>query len=484
VDVIQSVLYTCTLWQHVKFNNCTYTSRWEIAPHSMPHTVCAHAGCTSFARASQRTCAKHSASVLCQQNGCANNARKRGRCDRHASRCSHSGCSANIVRHNLCIRHGAYGMCSRGCGTSLSRGAATCKDPACADATTTWPASSVVPLAILYDFETMASDGDHCSMFARLPPTSKCPQFEHTAHLQLPVGVQVVAAGLLSRAAWLTHVTFPDGFRRAKGAVFAGCVNLVAVRFPASISSVGSHLFSDCVNLQTVIIPSDANLKELPDRIFAHCSSLSTFVFPHALRHIGEGAFENSGMTTVLLPPLLRSCHNSAFADCSRLQTLHIGAYCKIIPTPPMMVPASTALTVEQVNQPVASQLTHLNGALYTIPAIGPASYTLPVRIVEMGPFVFARRAWLTDICLNEIVYISNGAFHHCVNLKAAILPRILTVCMGAFEGCTALSTLELNAAVHHIGERAFANCKNLHPPVISPSASVHSSAFVRDSLL
>lgn len=69
------------------------------------------------------------------------------------------------------------------------------------------------------------------------------------------------------------------------------------VSFADEIEIIEASLFRGCTELNQVLLPK--NLKEIKEYAFADTISLKNIDFPRALRIIGDGAFEKSGLTSL-----------------------------------------------------------------------------------------------------------------------------------------------------------------------------------------
>ena len=99
--------------------------------HGAKVKLCSSDGCTNIA-VKGGVCIRHGAKVkLCSSEGCTNMAKKRGVCQRHGAmttkkKCSREGCTNFVQNGGVCIRHGASWSkkkCSReGCTNQAKRG--------------------------------------------------------------------------------------------------------------------------------------------------------------------------------------------------------------------------------------------------------------------------------------------------------------------------------------------------------------------------
>lgn len=110
--------------------------------------------------------------------------------------------------------------------------------------------------------------------------------------------------------------------------------------------------------------------------------------------------------------------------------------------------------------------------------------------VSAVGLYAFSGDEKVTSVsCQNasRMEKISAYAFENCVNLKNVTLaPSINTIGIGAFEGCTSLTSFNwLNAAVQIIPTQAFYGCTSLHEIEIPQTVtSIQPFAFAECSSL
>ena len=94
----------------------------------------------------------------------------------------------------------------------------------------------------------------------------------------LGLPVRKIADGAFTGQSGLRSVTLPANLREIGDRAFAWCTSLTRVAFAGpGVASVGEFCFSNCVSLTTVDFP--ASLEYLAPNVFALCDSLSTVGF-------------------------------------------------------------------------------------------------------------------------------------------------------------------------------------------------------------
>lgn len=128
---------------------------------------------------------------------------------------------------------------------------------------------------------------------------------------------------------------------------FAGCAMLTKIEFPdylgdllyayigyifTTIPALGAHAFEDCVLLTEVTFKAnDAGSIVFGESLFKGCVMLNTVNLPENVTEISAGMFENSGISTLVLPASVKAIGARAFAGCKQLTTLTIPAAVEVV---------------------------------------------------------------------------------------------------------------------------------------------------------
>ena len=95
---------------------------------------------------------------------------------------------------------------------------------------------------------------------------------------------------------------------------FAGYENVKTVRL-SNTDSLQTKAFMGCSSLTSLI--ADSTLIDLQSEVFCN-TQLKTFNFSH-ITHIGDGAFSNTKLSTIVLPKTVASIGDDAFSGCNGL---------------------------------------------------------------------------------------------------------------------------------------------------------------------
>ena len=175
----------------------------------------------------------------------------------------------------------------------------------------------------------------------------------------------------------------------------------------------------------TLVIP--AGVTEIAREVFWGCTSLTQVSFPASLTKIGEYAFSGcAGLTQVNFSAALIQIGSYAFSGCAGLTSLNL--------------PAS----LETLNDWAFYGCTEITGTVAM-----PAS----LKTINMHAFYNCNKVDAFDFShCTQLTAIGGMAFFRCTKITAMNLPASLeTISASAFDGCTALATLTVDAASTHL---------------------------------
>ena len=210
---------------------------------------------------------------------------------------------------------------------------------------------------------------------------------------------------------------------------------------------------------------------------------------------IADSAFYAcKNLTSVVVPPCIKSSGKDAFLGCSSLQKLivsDLSAWCAISFSNKYSNPLyyakhlfsdeNTEITdlVIPDGVPNIEPYTFVKGLFYTI--------SIPGSVSEVRSNSFYKCTSLTTIKLAKGVNkIRTNAFYGCIALSSVTMPEGMTrIGTSAFYQCTALETIELPSSISEIGNTAFKLCSNLRQVTasnLSPKAfGTESFASIAD---
>ncbi len=252
--------------------------------------------------------------------------------------------------------------------------------------------------------------------------------------------------------------------------------NIESVVISEGITSVGKFAFRNYPNLAVVTLPS--TVKEIRERAFEYCSSLTILKLSQNLTNIGENAFAYSGLPSIVIPDSVQTIERQAFMSCASLESVVLGKgltafgervfqECKALTS--VEFRCTKLESIGNYAFKDCTSLSDINGTIGSVSVIGRDA--------------FQNCTALTDSSFNAfkgLININDGAFMGCTSLVNITLPDSLTtIGNSAFSGCEGLETVTGGNNVVTIGGDAFRSCCKLKSFAFGDMlTSIGTSAF------
>ncbi len=327
-------------------------------------------------------------------------------------------------------------------------------------------------------------------------------------NIYLPNSVIVIDDGAFSVCGGLTSLTIPDSVTTIGVNAFNSCVGLTSVTIGNSVKTIGSSAFSSCSALSgSLTIPN--SVTSIGHGAFSGCTALDTLYFNAAsCADFNYGPFSNLNISTIIFGDSVEripsyfawglakiscvtigrsvtSIGNSAFKDCTALDTLYFNAVsCADFNSTGSLHPfynlnistINFGNDVERIPAYFADGLTKLSSITIgnSVNTIGfsafldcsglSGSLTIPNSVTCIGDLAFFHCAGLTCLTIgNSVTSIGSSAFSGCTGLPCLSIPNSVTsIGNGAFSDCSGLKCLTISNSVTSIGYSAFSGCTSL----------------------
>ena len=166
--------------------------------------------------------------------------------------------------------------------------------------------------------------------------------------------------------------------------------------------------------METVVF--EQPIETIESKTFVNCVSLKSVVLPEGLKTINSNAFQNSGLTELVLPASVENIGSYAFYGCENLTTFTISEDSKL----------------RSINNVAFGQS-------------GLTSIKLPASLMSMGYFTFQNCVKLEKIEIaepTEILRIGLEAFSGCTAATIYIPQKVTLNAKEIFKGWTAEQTI------------------------------------------
>ena len=303
----------------------------------------------------------------------------------------------------------------------------------------------------------------------------------------------------------LTNYTIKKGTRSICNYAFSWCTSLQSVTIPDSVTSIGDHAFEDCSSLQSVTIPD--SVTSIGDSAFLWCKSLQSVTIPDSVTSIGDSAFSNcSSLQSVTIPDSVTIIKGNPFVNCparvinrSNHFTIFEGnlyttdkrkliSYLSkgenfIIPDSVTSIGNSAFENCSSLQSVTISDSVTSIGDCAFLDCSSLQSVTIPDSVTSIGNSAFSVCKFLQSVTIpDSVTSIGNSAFGSCSSLHSVTIPDSVTsIGDGAFAGCSSLYSVTIPDSVTSIGNEAFSRCSSLQSIFISRKTYDRLKAELQD---
>ena len=251
---------------------------------------------------------------------------------------------------------------------------------------------------------------------------------------------------------------------------------------PDGVTSIGKYAFEGCSGLTSITIPD--SVTSIDKRAFYNCSGLTDVAIGNGVKSIGDSTFYGcSSLTSITIPANIKSIGEYAFLECPNLKTLNYSASnCESMGTDRFSVFGSSITNIN-----IGENVTNIPArAFWGCNSV--KSVTIPKNVREIGSYAFRGCNKLTNVNYNaescngyrtnifegctalttvnigdNVIYIPGYLFLDCISLTdVSIGNNVTEIGKGAFENCVGLSVINIPSKVKYIRNSAFKNCSNL----------------------
>ncbi len=138
--------------------------------------------------------------------------------------------------------------------------------------------------------------------------------------IAIPVSVKTIGNYAFQECNKLTNVIFPENTQvtTINDRAFSSCALLPSFTMPNTLTTLGTYVFSDCPKLTTVAFSNQ--LTAIPSGTFYHCTSLNGVTIPENITSLGTKAFEHcTSLTSIIVPKSITSIGEDVFWECTNM---------------------------------------------------------------------------------------------------------------------------------------------------------------------
>ena len=339
----------------------------------------------------------------------------------------------------------------------------------------------------------------------------------------IPSGVTLVDSLAFYGCTSLASVTISSSVTSVGASSFEGCIGLNSISVEdanAIFSSVDGVLFN---KVKTLLLVYPANrmgayaippsVTSIGDRSFSGCSGLTGVTIPSGVTSIGNYAFQGCiGLTSAAIPSSVTFIGSSAFSGCSSITSMTIPSSVTRIGASAFYGCASIeSISVDAANPNFSSTdgvlFDKLQTTLVNYPASKPGSFSIPSSVTKIADRAFVGCSGITSLRIPFSVTTIDygtyggsgyGAFLGCGGLTSisvdaanpnfsstdgvlfnklktglirypaqrigpfSIPSSVTIIALGAFHGCTGLTSVTIPASVKGYGSTVFQGCSSL----------------------
>lgn len=323
----------------------------------------------------------------------------------------------------------------------------------------------------------------------------------------VPAGVERIEDEVFYCNDHLTAITLPEGLKEIGSYAFYSMQALRQIILPASLETLGDGALSSCNHLTAIDVTSGNAHFDSYDGVLYNADRTQLLAFPSGrtdeLFTVPEGvtaihasAFEDCGVSSVILPEGVTTLGDFAFAYSWNLSTVRLPS--TLIHFGTMPFTDCENLTLEVVSGSAGETHALNNSIPHTTYSAGPV-VPVPTATITAEPVVTPEptapaedpegfdyiisdgEATITaytgkaskvvvpaELGGAPVRHIGESAFY-CHELQELVLnDGLLTIGNEAFYGCDSLTSLTLPSSVQTLGENAFFSCGKLVTAVLA----------------
>ena len=276
---------------------------------------------------------------------------------------------------------------------------------------------------------------------------------------------------------WAVPTARANRVLKVRGSQPSGDITIPEVANGYSVIRIEAFAFENSA-ITSVVIPN--SVKTIGVAAFSRCVDLKSVTLPNQLSTIEGETFSGcENLSSIDIPESVTSIGDYAFGNCKQLKEVVIPSSVKYFGGSVFWNTGFTSLpklpeNLTTIPNGMFYQCTQLTSIEIpqNITRIGDTAFgrcpfseiEIPTSVTHIGVAAFANCKNLTNIVIpDNVTSIGMNGFLECSGLKTITLSNNLSsLSKGVFSDCTSLESINIPSGVKSIGEMAFWNCSSL----------------------
>ena len=295
----------------------------------------------------------------------------------------------------------------------------------------------------------------------------------------------------------LTSITIPNsGIHVDYGALYRTSLNAIHVNdlhawcnttFQDSYSypSKPCSIYLNGEQITTFVVPDD--VEQINAYLFYKWDN--EVILGKSVKSIKESAFQQSAITSIILPEGLETIQDNVFFNCENLKSINIPNTLTYIGNQAFY----GSNNIERVDIADMSAWCNIELDSYESTPVRPntdvylngillSDLIIPNDITQIKNYMFTNFPITSVLMHDDVTSIGQHSFFECANLTTIhISNKVTFIDYGAFNGCTSLAQIVIPDNVITLGDYVFSYCENLEYVKIGNGVeTIPGSAFSR----